>query len=105
MLTLFWPLNFLRLQVQNNSALGVEVKSETYSRTLCFEIFKKFGSLWGWHIDKYINNYSRVRHENIIKLKRYMHNGLSINQTKYYKTTFVALPRLSCITFNRQVVG
>jgi len=39
-LTLFWPINFLRLQLQNNSALGVEVNPETYSYTLCFEILK-----------------------------------------------------------------
>ena len=34
-----------------------------------------------------------------------MHNGLSIYQTKCCKTTFLALPRLSYITFNRPVVG
>jgi len=32
-----------------------------------------------------------------------MHDGLSIYQTKY--TMFLALPRLSCIIFNRSVVG
>jgi len=31
---------------------------------------------------KYINDYSRLKPENIIKFKRYMHNGLSIYQTK-----------------------
>jgi len=30
----------LRLQLQNNSALGVDVNPEAYSCTLCFEIFK-----------------------------------------------------------------
>ena len=30
------------------------------------------------YIDQYINNYSRVKPENIIKLKHYMRNGLSI---------------------------
>jgi len=40
-----------------------------------------------------------------MKLKRYMHNGLSVYQTKYCKTTFLALPRLSYIIFNRPVVG
>ena len=39
-LTLFLPVNFLRLQLQNNSAVGVEVSPETYSCTLCFEILK-----------------------------------------------------------------
>jgi len=34
-----------------------------------------------------------------------MHNGLSIYQTKYCKTTFPALPCLSSIIFNRPVVG
>jgi len=57
--------------------------------------FKIFGCLtWGSYIDKYTNNYSRVKPENIIKLKHYMHNGLSIYQTKYCKTTFLALPWL-----------
>jgi len=39
-LTLFSPINFLRLQLQNNSDLGVEVNPEaySYSSTLCFEI-------------------------------------------------------------------
>jgi len=33
---------------------------------------EKFGSqLSRWYIDKYINNYSRVRPENIIRLKHY----------------------------------
>jgi len=31
-----------------------------------------------------------VKPENIINLKHYMHNGLSIYQNKYCKTTFVA---------------
>jgi len=43
-LTLFSPINFLRLQLQNNSAVGVEVNPEAYSCALCFEI-KKFGCL------------------------------------------------------------
>jgi len=36
-----------------------------------------------------------------------MHNGLSIYQTKYCKTTFLALPSLSYmyILFDRPVVG
>jgi len=34
-----------------------------------------------------------------------MHNGLSIYQTKYCKTTFLAFPCLSYIQFNRPVVG
>ena len=37
-LTLFWPIYFMRFQLQNGSALGVEVNPETYSCTLCFEI-------------------------------------------------------------------
>jgi len=40
-----------------------------------------------------------------MELKHYMYNGLSIYQTKYCKTMFVALPRLSYIIFNRPVVG
>jgi len=34
-----------------------------------------------------------------------MHNGLSIYQTKYCKSTFLALPRLSYVIFNRPVVS
>jgi len=34
-----------------------------------------------------------------------MQNGLSIYQTKYYKTTFLALPCLSYVILNRPVVG
>jgi len=34
-----------------------------------------------------------------------MHNGLSIYQTKYRKTAFLALPCLSSILVNRPVVG
>jgi len=34
-----------------------------------------------------------------------MHNGLSIYQTNYCKTTFLALPRLSYTISNRPVVG
>jgi len=34
-----------------------------------------------------------------------MHNGLSIYQIKYCKTTFLTLPCLSYILFNRPVVG
>jgi len=98
--TLFWPINFLHLQMQNNSALGVEVNPEAYSRTLCFEILKYLVvQLWEWHINKYINNYSRVKPENIIKFKHYMHNGLSIYQTKYFKTTFLASPCLCYCTY------
>jgi len=37
-------------------------------------------------------------------LKQYIHNGLSIYQTTYCKTTFLALPRLLYIIFNRPVV-
>jgi len=38
--TLFWPIHFLPLQLQNNSAQGVEVNPEAYSCTLSFEITK-----------------------------------------------------------------
>jgi len=38
----------------------------------------------------YTTNYSRVKAENIIKLKHYLHNGLSIYQNKYCETTFLA---------------
>jgi len=41
-----------------------------------------------------------------LNLKHYMQNGLSIYQTKYYKTTFLALYKhLSYIKFNCRVVG
>jgi len=40
-----------------------------------------------------------------MKLKHYMHNALSIYRTKYCETTFLALPHLSNIIFNRPVVG
>jgi len=39
------------------------------------------------------------------KFKHYMHNGLSNYQTKYCKTTFLALPHLSRILYNHLVVG
>jgi len=40
-----------------------------------------------------------------MKLNHYLQNGLSYYQTTcYYKTTFLALPRLS-ILFNNPVVG
>jgi len=67
----------------------------------------KFKKIWLFNFgdDKYFNHYSRVKPENIIKLKNYMHNGLSIDQNKYCKTTFLALPRVSYIIFNRPVVG
>jgi len=55
------------LQLQNNSATGVEVNPEAYTCTLCFQIKKNLVvQLWEWYIDRYINNYSRVKHENII---------------------------------------
>jgi len=41
-LTLFRPINFLRLQLQNNSALDVEVNPEAYSCTLKLRNFEKF---------------------------------------------------------------
>jgi len=47
-------------------------------------------SLEGWYIDKHTNNYNRIKPENIIKLEHSMHNGLSIYQNLYYKTTFLA---------------
>jgi len=40
-----------------------------------------------------------------MKLKQYMNNGFTTYQTKYSKTTFLALPRLSYIIFNRPVKG
>jgi len=53
-------------------------------------IFKKIGCLTlGMHW-KCINNHSRVKPENIIKLKHYMRNGLNIYQNKHCKTTFLA---------------
>jgi len=39
-LTLLCPIDFRRLQLQNNSALGVAVSLEPYSCTLNFEIKK-----------------------------------------------------------------
>jgi len=59
----------------------------------------------GSYIDKYINDFSRIKPENIIKLKQYMYNGLSIYQTKYCNTTYLALPSQSYIIFNRPAVG
>jgi len=37
-LSSFWPINFLHLQLQNNSALGVAVNPEACSCSLCFQI-------------------------------------------------------------------
>jgi len=34
-----------------------------------------------------------------------MHNGLSIYQTMYYETTFLALSRIAYIIFNHPTVG
>jgi len=77
------------LQLQNHSALGAEVNPEVYSCTLNFE-----KEIWLFNFGDNIlistfNNYSRVKPENIIKLKYYMQNGLSIYQNKYCKTTFL----------------
>jgi len=41
---------------------------------------KKIVLFCRWYIDKCINYYSRVKAENIMKLKHYMHTGLSIYQ-------------------------
>ena len=84
-MTLFWPINFQRLQLQNNSALGVEVNPEVYLCTLSFES-KKFGCT-------YINNYSGVKPENIIKLKYYMHShGRSQGQICAEVNTLITCP-------------
>ena len=40
----------------------------------------------------YITNYSWLKPENIMKLKHYLHNELSIYQNKYCETTFLAYP-------------
>jgi len=40
-----------------------------------------------------------------MKLKHYMHTGVSFYQTMYRKTMFLALLRLTYIIFNRPVVG
>jgi len=40
-----------------------------------------------------------------MKLKHCMYNGLSFYQTTYCKTTFLTLPRVTYIIFNRPVVG
>jgi len=59
------------LQLQNNSALGVEVNPEVYSCTLSFEIKKMFVNFGDDILISTINNYSRFKPENIIKLKHY----------------------------------
>ena len=41
-LTLFWVINFLRLKLQNNSAIGVDVTSEANSFRI-LQTFKEFG--------------------------------------------------------------
>jgi len=91
--------------LQNNLTLDVEVITEAYSCTICFVIKKKFVVNFVILISTLITTVeSGVKHENIIKLKCYMYE-LSIYQTKYCKNTFLALTRLSYITFNRQVVS
>jgi len=55
-----------------------------------------------WY-SKYINNYIGIKPENIIKLKHYIHNGLSICQNKYSETMFLDLTRLAYIILNRPV--
>jgi len=95
------------LQLQNNSTLGVEVVSEAYS------IHAIYFKLWLFNLShdifgKYINNYSRVKPEHIIKVKHYMHNGQIIYKTTYvgyYKTRFLALLRLAYLICNSLVVG
>jgi len=102
-MTLFWPINFLRLQLQNNSALGVEVNPEAYSCTLIFQILKYLIiNISSPKLNKYITT---VQSNLRTKLKLYMHKGLSIYQTKYCKTTFLVSPCLCYILFNRPVVG
>jgi len=73
-------MNFLRLQLQNDSALGVEVNPEAYLCTL-LQTLKKFGCLTSAMITTAES-----------KLKHYMHNGLSVYHNKYCKTTFLAYP-------------
>jgi len=58
-------MNFLHLQLQNDSALGVKVNPEVYLCTL-LQSFKKFDCLTLAMIHcKYINNYSRVKAETL----------------------------------------
>ena len=59
------------------------------------------------YIDKYINVNSKLKLENIIKLKHYMHKWSEhlANQVGYCETTFLALPRIAYIIFNRVVAG
>jgi len=76
------------------------VNPEAHSCTLCLERLRKlvnFGDiiLISTLITTVVYVY-RVKHANIIKLKRYIQNGLMDYQTKYCKNTFVALPHLSC---------
>jgi len=52
--------------------------------------FLKFvWSIWGRYIDKYINIYTRVKPENIIKLKHYMYNALSFDKTRTVRPRFL----------------
>jgi len=43
-------------------------------------------------MDKYINIYSRVKPENIVKLQHYKNNELSLYQNKSCMTTFLTFP-------------
>jgi len=80
------------LQLPNYSALGLEVNPEAYS--VCFETKKNlvfnFGDdlLISTLITKVVSN---LRTSMEMNLKHYMQNGLSIYQTKYCMTTFLAL--------------
>ena len=80
-MTLFWPINFLCLQLKKNSALGVEVNPEAYSGTLSFKMkIIKFGD--GMLINTLITTVESKPDETIIKFKHYIHNGLNIYQNK-----------------------
>jgi len=62
------------LQLQTSSALGVEVDPEAFSCTLCFEIKKMFVNFGDDVLISTLSTpaESRVKHENIMKLKHYM---------------------------------
>ena len=95
------------MQLQNSSALGVEV----YIFVSMHAMLKKnwlfnFGDdILISRLITTVESNQETWSENIIKFKYSKHIRLSIYETKYSKPTFLVLPRLSYTIFNRPVVG
>jgi len=68
------------------------------------KFFCRFESSWIIHKPNFMLIPRGNPMDSFISKKHYMHNGLSIYQTKYCKTTFLASPCRCYILFNHPVV-